>query len=55
VDDDLSTLAWFVHMNNGIFMTPGVEEAWTLSIAHTDEHLERYLAAFEAFAQALNG
>jgi glutamate-1-semialdehyde 2,1-aminomutase len=55
VDDDLSTLAWFFHMNNGIFMTPGVEEEWTLSIAHTDEHLQRYLAAFEAFAQALNG
>ncbi len=55
VDGDLSTLAWFFHMNNGIFMTPGVEEEWTLSIAHTDEHLQRYLAAFEAFAQALNG
>ena len=36
VDDDLSTLAWLYHMNHGIFMTPGVEEEWTLSIAHTD-------------------
>ena len=40
VDDELSTLAWLYHMNHGIFMTPGVEEEWTLSIAHTeDEHL----------------
>jgi glutamate-1-semialdehyde 2,1-aminomutase len=50
VDDDLSTLAWLYHMNHGIFMTPGVEEEWTLSIAHTDEHLQRYLDAFEQFA-----
>jgi glutamate-1-semialdehyde 2,1-aminomutase len=55
VDDDLSTLAWLYHVNNGIFMTPGVEEEWTLSIAHTDEHLDRYLAAFEAFASDLMG
>jgi glutamate-1-semialdehyde 2,1-aminomutase len=55
VDDDLSTLAWLYHMNNGIFMTPGVEEEWTLSIAHTDAHLDRYLAAFEAFASDLMG
>ena len=55
VDDDLSTLAWLYHMNHGIFMTPGVEEEWTLSIAHTDEHLQRYLDAFEAFATDLMG
>jgi glutamate-1-semialdehyde 2,1-aminomutase len=55
VDDDLSTLAWLVHMNNGIFMTPGVEEEWTLSIAHTDAHLQRYLDAFEKFARSISG
>jgi glutamate-1-semialdehyde 2,1-aminomutase len=55
VDDDLSTLAWLYHMNSGIFMTPGVEEEWTLSIAHTDDHLGRYLEAFEAFAKNVTG
>ena len=50
VDEELSTLAWLYHMNNGIFMTPGVEEEWTLSIAHSDEDLQAYLDAFEAFA-----
>jgi glutamate-1-semialdehyde 2,1-aminomutase len=55
VDDELSTLAWLYHMNNGIFMTPGVEEEWTLSIAHSDEHLETYVHAFETFAQDLMG
>ncbi|MGV1047617.1 MAG: aspartate aminotransferase family protein [Solirubrobacterales bacterium] len=50
VDDELSRLAWLYHMNHGIFMTPGTEEEWTLSIAHADEDLQRYLDAFEAFA-----
>jgi len=51
VDDDLSTLAWLYHMNHGIFMTPGVEEEWTLSIAHSAEDRQRYMEAFEAFAR----
>jgi glutamate-1-semialdehyde 2,1-aminomutase len=51
VDEDLSTLGWLYHMNRGVFMTPGVEEEWTLSIAHDDAHLRRYLDAFEEFAR----
>jgi glutamate-1-semialdehyde 2,1-aminomutase len=51
VDGELSTLAWLYHMNNGIFMTPGVEEEWTLSIAHSDEDVQRYVAALETFAR----
>jgi glutamate-1-semialdehyde 2,1-aminomutase len=51
VNGELSTLAWLYHMNHGIFMTPGVEEEWTLSIAHTEADLDRYLEAFEAFAR----
>jgi glutamate-1-semialdehyde 2,1-aminomutase len=51
VDEELSTLAWLYHMNHGIFMTPGVDEQWTLSVAHDDEDLQRYVDAFEAFAR----
>jgi glutamate-1-semialdehyde 2,1-aminomutase len=53
VDGELSTLAWLYHMNRGVFMTPGVEEEWTLSIAHTEAHLEHFVDAFEAFARDL--
>jgi glutamate-1-semialdehyde 2,1-aminomutase len=38
-------------MNHGIFMTPGRDEEWTLSVAHTGDDLARYLDAFEAFAR----
>jgi glutamate-1-semialdehyde 2,1-aminomutase len=51
VDEELSMLAWLYHMNHGIFMTPGVDEQWTLSIAHSDDELQRYVDAYEAFAR----
>ncbi len=51
VDDELSKLAWLYHMNRGVFMTPGVEEEWTLSIAHSERDLEAFADAFEAFAR----
>ena len=38
-------------MNRGIFMTPGVDEEWTLSVLHTDDDLRRYVEVFELFAR----
>ena len=49
--DDLNYLAWLYHMNNGVYMTPGADEQWTLSIAHTDEELDHYVAILEEFAR----
>jgi len=54
VNDDLATLAWLYHMNHGIFMTPGVEEEWTISIAHSDDDIQHYLDALEAFARDIS-
>jgi glutamate-1-semialdehyde 2,1-aminomutase len=51
VDEELSMLSWLYHMNHAIFMTPGVDEQWTLSVAHSDDDLQRYVDAFEAFAR----
>jgi glutamate-1-semialdehyde 2,1-aminomutase len=47
----LTDLAWLYHMNSGIFMTPGQDEEWTLSVLHTDADLQRYVDVFEAFAR----
>jgi len=55
VDGELALLGWLYHMNHGIFMTPGVEEEWTLSVAHSDDDVERYLNAFETFARDVTG
>jgi glutamate-1-semialdehyde 2,1-aminomutase len=46
-------LAWLWNMNRGIYMTPGREEEWTLSVTHTDEAVDAYVNAFEEMAAAL--
>jgi glutamate-1-semialdehyde 2,1-aminomutase len=51
VDEELSTLSWLYHMNHGIFMTPGQDEEWTLSVMHSDADLQRYVDVFEMFAR----
>jgi glutamate-1-semialdehyde 2,1-aminomutase len=51
IHHDLSDLAWLYHMNNGIFMTPGQDEEWTLSVLHTDADIARYVEVFETFAR----
>jgi glutamate-1-semialdehyde 2,1-aminomutase len=55
IHHDLTNLAWLYHMNNGIFMTPGEDEEWTLSVLHTDADLDRYVEVFELFAREVTG
>jgi glutamate-1-semialdehyde 2,1-aminomutase len=52
-DASLSHLAWLYMMNRGVFMTPGREEEWTLSVAHSKEDAQQYIAAFEEMAHDL--
>ncbi|MBX7069100.1 MAG: aspartate aminotransferase family protein [Microthrixaceae bacterium] len=42
---------WMI--NRGVFMTPGDEEQWTLSVQHTHEHIDRYVDAFLGLCEAL--
>ena len=43
---------WMV--NRGIFMTPGDEEQWTISVQHTEDDIQRYIDAFGEFCQELS-
>jgi glutamate-1-semialdehyde 2,1-aminomutase len=52
-DVEVTELAWLYNMNRGIFMTPGREEEWTLSVTHTFEAVDAYVAAFDAMAREL--
>jgi glutamate-1-semialdehyde 2,1-aminomutase len=52
-DAELTELSWLWNMNRGIFATPGREEEWTLSVQHTDEAVDRYVAVFEELAREL--
>jgi glutamate-1-semialdehyde 2,1-aminomutase len=50
---DLTDLAWLYAMNRGVYMTPGREEEWTLSIQHSPDDANAYLAMFEEMAHDL--
>jgi len=52
-DDELTDLAWLYSMNHGIFMTPGREEEWTLTVAHDDAAVDRYAEVFAELAGEL--
>ena len=52
-DADMAELAWLFNMNRGIFMTPGREEEWTLSVTHDDASVDAYVQVFEAMADEL--
>jgi glutamate-1-semialdehyde 2,1-aminomutase len=51
--EDIAELAWLFNANRGIFMTPGREEEWTLSVVHPEEAADEYVAVFEDLAADL--
>jgi glutamate-1-semialdehyde 2,1-aminomutase len=52
-DAAVSELAWLYNMNRGVFMTPGREEEWTLSVTHDDASVDTYVEVFESMAEEL--
>jgi glutamate-1-semialdehyde 2,1-aminomutase len=46
-----ASYSWMV--NRGIFMTPGDEEQWTISVQHTEDDIRTYVDAFGEFCQEL--
>jgi glutamate-1-semialdehyde 2,1-aminomutase len=49
----LVDLAWAFGMNRGIYVTPGREEEWTLSVQHTVGDADSFLAMFEELTHEL--
>ena len=48
-----ASFPWMV--NRGVFLTPGDEEQWTLSVQHTEDDVRRYVDTFGEFCQTLAG
>jgi glutamate-1-semialdehyde 2,1-aminomutase len=46
-----ASFSWMI--NRGIFMTPGDEEQWTISVQHTEEDVQRYIDEFGTFCSEL--
>ncbi len=47
--------SWPWMVNRGVFMTPGDEEQWTISVQHSETDVNLYIAAFTELCQALTG
>lgn len=45
--------SWPWMVNRGVFMTPGDEEQWTISVQHSETDVNLYIAAFTELCQAL--
>jgi len=52
---DLFDASWAWLVNRGIFMTPGNEEQWTLSVQHDDDDIDRFVEVFGGFCAAVSG
>ncbi len=50
---DLFDASWSWLVNRGIFMTPGNEDQWTLSVQHDDGHIDRFIDVFGEFCVAV--
>jgi glutamate-1-semialdehyde 2,1-aminomutase len=50
---ELFAASWAWLVNRGVFMTPGDEEQWTVSVQHTEEDVARYVEAFSDFCASL--
>ena len=51
---DLFNASWAWLVNRGIFMTPGNEEQWTLSVRHDERCIDRFVEVFGDFCAAVN-
>ena len=50
---ELFTASYPWLLNRGLFMTPGDEEQWTLSVQHGDADVDRYIEVFAEFCATL--
>jgi glutamate-1-semialdehyde 2,1-aminomutase len=51
---DLFDASWAWLVNRGVFMTPGNEEQWTISVRHDASHIDRFVEVFAEFCAAVN-
>jgi glutamate-1-semialdehyde 2,1-aminomutase len=46
---DLFDSSWVWLLNRGIFLTPGNDEQWTLSVQYEDSHIDRFVDVFAEY------
>ena len=54
-DPDLFDASWAWLVNRGVFLTPGNEEQWTLSVQHSEADIDLYVEVFAEFCATVGG
>jgi glutamate-1-semialdehyde 2,1-aminomutase len=56
IDERVGYAAWLWQLNRGIFKSPWAKwESWTISVAHDEDDVRRYVENFAGFAEAVTG
>lgn len=50
-DFELAYAHWIYMMSHGIFLPPGLDEQWLVSVAHSDADIDRHLEIFSDFVR----
>jgi glutamate-1-semialdehyde 2,1-aminomutase len=53
IDDTLFDAYWYFVVNRGIYMTPGKDEQWTISVQHSEEDIDRCVEALAEYCKAV--
>ena len=55
LDAELWQASFYYLANRGVLLPPGPDDQWTLSVQHTDDEIDRYLAVFREWAIEVAG
>jgi glutamate-1-semialdehyde 2,1-aminomutase len=55
LDSELWAASFFYLANRGVLLPPGPDDQWTLSVQHSEDEIDRYVATFREFAAELVG
>jgi glutamate-1-semialdehyde 2,1-aminomutase len=51
VDDSLFEAFWYFLLNRGVYMTPGKEEQWTISVQHSEGDIDLMVDLFDKYCE----
>ncbi|MDQ3940010.1 MAG: aspartate aminotransferase family protein [Actinomycetota bacterium] len=55
LDDSLFEAFWYWMVNRDVYVTPGKEEQWTISVQHSESDIDAFVDAFAGYCAAVTG
>jgi glutamate-1-semialdehyde 2,1-aminomutase len=51
VDDSLFDAFWYWMVNRDVYVTPGKEEQWTISVQHSEDDVDEFIDTFGTYCR----